>query len=109
MVTRSKVLKMTEYEDSDWESSDLESEVDLNQTKHGSSLLIQDLPQDTSKEQLELYFGNPHPGGGEILQIYVNGEKSSTVVKFKDSRDTQFWEFFFFPFHAFKNINCLLF
>ena len=77
---------MAEYEYFDWESSDSENEVDLNQTKHGSSLLIQDLPQDTSEEQLELHFENRHHGGGEILQININREDNSTVVTFKDSR-----------------------
>ena len=77
---------MAEYVYSDWESSDLENEVDLNQTEHGSSLLIQDLPQDTSEEQLELHFENRHHGGGEKQQICINREDNSAVVTFKDSR-----------------------
>ena len=80
-----EVLKMAECEDSEWEPSDSENGVDLNPTQH-DSLLIQDLPQGTSEEQLELHFENPRYGGGDILQISINRENNSAVVKFKESR-----------------------
>ena len=75
---------MAENNNFEWEDSDAENDADFNKVQHGSSLLIQGLPQDTSEEQLELHFENPHRGG-EIVQISINRENSSAIVQFKES------------------------
>ncbi|CAF0924719.1 unnamed protein product [Didymodactylos carnosus] len=73
------------------------NEISISDVYIPSTIMIRNLPDDISKDVLELYFSNKkRSDGGEVKEVKLDQENQHALVTFKDSKGTSYQTFSFF-------------